>query len=136
MSTDVKTVIDLIESEYYRAVGKFPPFNSAHEGFAVIKEEYDELWDEVKRNPIHPAAMEKEAIQLGAMVLRFLIDVVGKEKATMDSRAEIINQIIDEEAVSYVGTCGYSRSMLGKSHFFPALGIAISKRLDRLKEKK
>ncbi len=37
-----------IEAEYSDAIHSFPPFNSYHEGFAVLKEEIDELWDEIK----------------------------------------------------------------------------------------
>jgi len=57
---------------------KYSPFNSAHEGYAVILEEVHELWDEVKKggsSPRDPAAMRKEAIQIAAMALRFVRDV-------------------------------------------------------------
>jgi len=37
-----------ITNEYHRAEGLFPKFHSNHEGYAVIKEELDELWDLVK----------------------------------------------------------------------------------------
>jgi hypothetical protein len=50
-------------------------FNSAHEGYAVLKEEVDELWDEIKRKERSPAAMRKEAVQVAAMALRFLYDL-------------------------------------------------------------
>ena len=62
--------------ELARASVKFPPFNSAHEGFAVLKEEVDELWDEVKRRPV-PERQERlraEARQVAAMALRFMMD--------------------------------------------------------------
>lgn len=39
-----------VESEYLKASSKYPKFNSTHEGYAVIKEEVDELWDKVKAN--------------------------------------------------------------------------------------
>jgi len=39
-----------IELEYHSAAHKFPKFNSAHEGYAVIKEELDELWELVKKS--------------------------------------------------------------------------------------
>lgn len=67
---------DLIRAEYYDAAGRFEPFNSEHEGIAVIREEYAELEREVFRSPRQRdrAALEKEAKQLGAMALRFLID--------------------------------------------------------------
>jgi len=65
-----------IQAEYLTASVKFPEFNTAHEGYAVILEELDELWDEVKRNPEARIreAMRKEAIQVAAMALRFIID--------------------------------------------------------------
>lgn len=55
------------------------PFNSVHEGYAVLFEEVDELWDEVKKNPRkmeggkeeHKRRMRIEAIQVAAMALRF-----------------------------------------------------------------
>jgi len=62
--------------ELDRAQKAFPPFNSNHEGYAVIKEELDELWGEVKRSDpwLSTDAMRAEAIQLAAMALRFLYD--------------------------------------------------------------
>jgi len=63
--------------EFYKAREKFAPFNSAHEGYAVIKEELDELWDEIKKKSEQrsPATMRGEAIQIGAMALAFIIDL-------------------------------------------------------------
>ena len=40
----------LIEHEYLRASDLYPDLHSNHEAYAVIKEEVDELWDEVKKN--------------------------------------------------------------------------------------
>lgn len=55
----------------------WPPFNSAHEGFAVLHEEFDELkahvWTNQKRRDLE--AMRKEAIQVAAMAIRFVHDV-------------------------------------------------------------
>lgn len=50
-------------------------FNSVHEGYAVILEEIDELWDEVKKK--HPSTenLRKEAIQAAAMLCRFIIEL-------------------------------------------------------------
>lgn len=51
------------------------PFTSTHEGWAVIWEELDELWDEVReRNPTK-VNMRKEAVQVAAMALRFIMDL-------------------------------------------------------------
>lgn len=64
-----------VMNELKRAEESFPGFNSAHEGYAVIKEELDELWHEIKNNKTEAAyeRMEKEAIQLTAMGFRFLL---------------------------------------------------------------
>lgn len=60
-------------SEVNRAKEKYPfDFSSTHEGYAVIKEEVDEMWDEIKRNNTELAV--KEAIQVAAMAIRFVAE--------------------------------------------------------------
>ena len=70
------TAVAKILAEHGRATRKFKRFNSAHEAHAVVREEFEELWDEVKRREVHYGAMEREAVQLGAMVVRFLTEVI------------------------------------------------------------
>jgi hypothetical protein len=69
--------LDSVAREANQAMERFPPFHSAHEGYSVILEELDELWGHVKVNAKHRdgEAMRKEAIQVAAMALRFVIDV-------------------------------------------------------------
>lgn len=69
--------ISKILNEYNNAAIKYPGFHSNHEGYAVIKEEVDELWDEVKKSKAVRGnkEMEKELIQIGAMVVRYLNDL-------------------------------------------------------------
>ena len=62
---------NLIKKELARARTKFDSFNSPHEGYAVIKEEVDEMWDDIKAN----RDASKEAVQVAAMALRYLIDI-------------------------------------------------------------
>lgn len=69
----IDVAVAAIRAEAIRAARKFKPFNSAHEGFAVLKEEVDELWDEVKGND--PMRASEEAVQVGAMAVRFLTDL-------------------------------------------------------------
>ncbi len=76
---NISQAVSKILTEHGHAIAHFKRLNSPHEGHAVIREEFDELWDEVKRREQDPAAMEKEAVQLGAMVIRFLTEVVGKD---------------------------------------------------------
>jgi len=63
--------------EFARAQEKFPTFSSPHEGYAVLLEEVDELWDIVKRQYADrpKEEMRKEAMQVAAMALRFMYDL-------------------------------------------------------------
>jgi len=64
--------------EHGRATKGIPAFNSVHEGFAVILEEVDELKAEVWKKPRlrDKAQMRKEAVQVAAMAMRFLIELL------------------------------------------------------------
>ena len=63
-------------NELLDASKAFQRFASAHEGAAVIREEHDEFWDEIKANkrPGARARQRAEAVQLAAMAIRFLVD--------------------------------------------------------------
>ncbi len=66
-----------IAAELRRARTKHAPMRGAHEGYAVLLEEVDELWDEVKARHPDFAAMRKEAVQVAAMGLAFALEVCG-----------------------------------------------------------
>ena len=74
----VANIIADIDMEFKRAVSLHPKFNSRHEGYAILLEEVDELWEEIKKNhskrPEAKAAQRKEAVQVGAMSMRFIYD--------------------------------------------------------------
>ena len=69
-------VVEVIR-ELRRAMTLFGPFKNGHEGWAVIREEVDELWDAIKTNKAadHVARQRKEAIQVAAMALRFVVEL-------------------------------------------------------------
>ncbi len=74
---------DLLQSimtELNMAQENWPKFNSAHEGFAVLKEEVDELWEQVKVNQKRRdlPKMKAEAIQVAAMAIRFALEVTDE----------------------------------------------------------
>jgi len=74
----IEQIINDVFEEYKRASAKFPAFNSRHEGYAVLKEEVDELWDSIKGNYATNLTRE-EAIQIAAMAIRFVHDVCQDE---------------------------------------------------------
>jgi NTP pyrophosphatase (non-canonical NTP hydrolase) len=66
-----------VTEELDRALRKYPhKTNSAHEGYAVVLEELDELKAEVwrKQTKRRVKKMRKEAIQVAAMALRFAME--------------------------------------------------------------
>jgi NTP pyrophosphatase (non-canonical NTP hydrolase) len=79
---DMRRVMRLVENEIIRAWTKHPgEFHNAHEGFAVLKEEVDELWDEVKGNTAYTEDGMKEAIQTAAMGVRFVVELHDHPRA-------------------------------------------------------
>lgn len=71
----VDSIAKEIVTEMLRARNKHGPFNSAHEGYAVLLEEVDELWEEVRKRKHSKKRMREESIQIAAMALRFIIDI-------------------------------------------------------------
>lgn len=65
--------LDCILMEYNKARVKHKPMNSAHEGYAVILEELEEMWEEIKKDNIKNARLE--AYQVAAMCLAFLLEI-------------------------------------------------------------
>jgi len=70
--------IDEIIGEYGRAAAQHGTFPTMHHGYAAILEELDELWDEVKKKAALRSRDElvKEARQVAAMSLRFMVDLL------------------------------------------------------------
>ena len=89
------SVLQDVSNELKSARATHAPVNSHHEGYAVILEELDELWEVCKMNT-HKfdvsdsewgkedlrrrkrEAMRKEAVQVAAMAIRFIQDVCDK----------------------------------------------------------
>ena len=72
MTTPEQASMEVLQ-ELHRARKKHKPMQSAHEGYAVILEELEELWDAVKKDD--KAHAKKEAMQVAAMALAFMIEV-------------------------------------------------------------
>lgn len=64
-----------VSNELEKAISKYDSFASPHEGYAIIKEELDELWDTIKNKNIDKIEQRKEAIQVAAMAIRYVLDL-------------------------------------------------------------
>lgn len=68
-------ILAVIDQELDRAVSRFDSFHSPHEGWAVIKEEVDELWAHVCGNSGRGREAMIEAVQIATMALRYIYDL-------------------------------------------------------------
>jgi len=84
--SNITQIIGEIQAEVLRATRLHAPMNSPHEASSVILEEYEEFWDEVKKFNLPKGrdtrpAMREELIQLAAMAIRAITDVIDKPSA-------------------------------------------------------
>jgi len=66
-----------ITNELISATKKHGKFHSEHEGIAIIREEFEELWEIIKNKQntgIREKEMFVESVQIAAMAIRFIID--------------------------------------------------------------
>jgi hypothetical protein len=84
---DLDECLALVRAEVLRAESKYGPFNTTHEGYGILMEEVEELWEDVKFNRV-PQALE-EAVQVAAMGVRFMRDLAGAN-AKGERRHEVL----------------------------------------------
>lgn len=82
MKEKINKALKDIVREVESATNSWPPFNSAHEGFGVLHEEFDELKEHVwtKQKNRNLEEMYKEAIQVAAMAVRFATEVCDEKQ--------------------------------------------------------
>lgn len=73
---------DAVLEEIAKARARFGPMHGPHEGYAVLLEEVDELWEEIVNNK-RPAseygqAIYDEAIQVAAMGICIMVEVAER----------------------------------------------------------
>ena len=70
------TFPEMVAEEIQRARSKYGRQGSLHEGYAILLEEVEELWDEIKKKPSKrlKSTLLCEAVQVGAMVQRLAED--------------------------------------------------------------
>ena len=69
--------LEAVHDEILKCKRKYiESFNSTHEGYAVLKEEVDEMWDDIKKNRVRESVCE--AIQVAAMAIRYIAEI-GEE---------------------------------------------------------
>ena len=76
-SLAIKRTVHAVEGELARAMSLHPSYNSSHEAYAVILEELDEFWEEVRKKTEERSgdSMRTELLQIAATALRSVIDL-------------------------------------------------------------
>lgn len=71
LATTIAVATAKAGQEVQQAVHEHHGFTSFHEGYAVLKEELDELWEEIKVNRVNRSRqrIHDEAIQVAAMAI-------------------------------------------------------------------
>lgn len=79
---NIGKAVKLLISEYNRLAKKAPLHNN-HEGWAVLREELDDLWNEIKKKDPDRSrdAICKEVVSLGAVAMRFIVELCLAEEA-------------------------------------------------------
>lgn len=73
---NTRQVLEQVGNEIVRAKTKHPRWAaSAHEQHSVIREELEELWDHVRADTGTGAEARKEAIQIAAMAVRYVLEI-------------------------------------------------------------
>jgi hypothetical protein len=73
----LRIIVNSITDEFIRTTNKYGPFHTAHEGYAVLLEEVDELWKNVKLKQTdshRERLIANEAIHVAAMAIRLIYD--------------------------------------------------------------
>lgn len=89
------------------AIRKHGDLNSTHEGYAVIKEELEELWDDVKANRTENA--RHEALQIAASSIRFFVDCKPKPRSASEDGEQWVcpcDEVVNYGLRKHCRSCG------------------------------
>lgn len=77
--SDARIVLKAVVDESEAAAAKYGEFTSTHEAYGVLAEEVAELLDAIRSNKRF--AIQREAIQVAAVALRFAQEIEGASDA-------------------------------------------------------
>jgi hypothetical protein len=78
MRAILPNIVREVEIEVLESTEKHGEFRGGHEGYAVILEELDELWEHVKGDSWATDAAYNEAKQVAAMGIKFMQMIVER----------------------------------------------------------
>jgi hypothetical protein len=95
----ITSITKEVVEELKQAEAKFGPFNSSHEGYAVILEEMDELWEVVKLNPKKIVVSSDEVEEIAPLQFPLGDDEEKLEEVVATVQKHKRNQAMKAEAI-------------------------------------
>lgn len=71
---EIAKIFSQLADRLDKAYAKHPSYDSAYHGISVIREEFEELWEEVRKDN-YGEPMTQEALDVAATAIRFILDV-------------------------------------------------------------
>ena len=81
---DVTKALKLIEQAVLRERAKQHRLCSAHDGYAHLLEDVDALWDATKATPRSWTDLQRDAVQIAATAVRFILDITEPYESGMN----------------------------------------------------
>lgn len=81
MKYTLEEILEDVKKEFEFATNEWEGFSSLHEAYAIVLEELDELWEEVKAEQKDHSKIKHvrhEAIQVATMSIRLIFDCCKK----------------------------------------------------------
>lgn len=110
------TALKMVEAEVKFTEEERSSMFTPHEGWAVIKEEMDELWEEVRSGQGTTHRGVTEAVQIAAAAIRYLTDLCDEE-TVVDHDAKLVAWRRQQKA-------GRTPSLLPPDFSYPVGGFA------------
>ncbi len=79
-------ILQRVRQEVFDAHAMYGVLNSAHEGYAVLKEEVEEAWDDIKEKDI--CAAKEEMLQVAATAISFILDIDNEKPFSKGNRSD------------------------------------------------
>ena len=70
----IDAILYEVKNELFRALRLYTRSNSLHGAHSILREEFEELWDEVKKKAPNKARVTEEAVQTAAMAVRLILE--------------------------------------------------------------
>lgn len=86
MTPQLQIIFEAVAKELDSAIAKHPPYNSAHEAYAVIAEEVEEFWELVRKRHHDKGAMTLELVHVAVTAIRAIEDVTLDNLGALEDR--------------------------------------------------